>query len=251
MKIRGSALCILREHFGIAKYGALNNTVHGLPDMEILITDVTEMGTDTYCVAGWDVAANRMVRPLPNASNWSSALVAQHGIVSGRLIRAVTKGLSNGIFPHRTEDTPIDPASIHAMKGVFSDWLGESAPHVALDLEAGFAKLLKWNKVWGGVRQGVHTLPRAQCSSLVSVQVPKANVTFSEVFGKLKATVNDGAASYQLTVSSKELKEAWRSGGLAAVNNAIPARDRLHIRVGLARPFDDPPKCYAMLNGAL
>jgi hypothetical protein len=219
--------------------------------MELLITDVTEMGGETYCVAGWDITANRMVRPLPNGSNWSSTSLGQHGIVPGRRIRAVPRGASNGVFPHRTEDTPIDPASIEALNGVFSDWLGGSAPHVAADLGTGFAGLLKWNKVWNGVRQGVHTLPRAQCNSLVSVRTPKTNLSFSEVFGKLKATVNDGAASYQLTVSSKVLKEAWRAGGLAAVNNALPARAELHVRVGLARPFDEPPKCYAMLNGAL
>jgi len=86
---------------------------------------------------------------------------------------------------------------------------------------------------------------------LVSVKVLKVNLSFSEVFGKLKATVNDGAASYQLTVSNKMLKEAWRAGGLPAVNVALPARAELHVRIGLARPFDDPPKCYAMLNGAL
>ena len=101
------------------------------------------------------------------------------------------------------------------------------------------------------MRQGVHTLPGAQCKSLVAVRIPKADLVFSEVFGKLKGTVNDGVAGYQLTVSSKVLKEAWRSGGVTAVNNVLPARDELHIRVGLARAYDDPPKCYAMLNGVL
>jgi hypothetical protein len=219
-------------------------------DMELLITDVTEMGGDTYCVAGWNITGNRMVRPLPNGSNWSAALLRQHGIVAGSKI-VVPKGASNGIFPHRTEDTPINPASIQTFNGVFSDWLGGSAPQVAPDLETGFAKLLKWNKVWNGVRQGVHTLPRAQCNSLISVRTPKAKLSFSEVFGKLKATIDDGSASYQLTVSSKVLKEAWRAGGLAAVNSALPQRAELHVRVGLARPFDRPSKCYAMLNGAL
>jgi hypothetical protein len=94
--------------------------------MELLITDVTEMGGGNYCVAGWDIVANRMVRPL-----------------------------------------------------------------------------------------------------------------------------DDGSAPYQFTVSSKVLKEAWRNGGLAAVNNALPARQEFHVRIGLARPFDNPPKCYAMLNGVL
>ena len=219
--------------------------------MDLLITDVTEMGGGIYCVAGWDTAANRMVRPLPNGSNWSTALLAQHGIVAGTTIQLTPQGAGNGTFPHRTEDTVVDPASIQAANGVFSDWLGASAPQVAAELSTGFGGHLQWNSVWNGVRQGVHTLPRVQCSSLVAVRIPRASLSFSEAFGKLKATLNDGVASYQLTVSSKILKEAWRSGGLAAVNNALPMRNEFHIRVGLARPFDNPPKCYAMLNGVL
>jgi hypothetical protein len=80
--------------------------------MDLLITDVTEMGGGIYCVAGWDIAARRMVRPLPAGSNWPAALLGQHGIVAGRMIRAEPRCKSNGIFPHLTEDTPIDAASI-------------------------------------------------------------------------------------------------------------------------------------------
>lgn len=219
--------------------------------MELLITDITEMAGNTYCVAGWDTAANRMVRPLPNGSNWSAALLSQHGIVAGRMIQVTSRGTANGIFPHRTEDTAVDPASIQATNGLFSNWVGPNAPQVAPDLSTGFGGHLQWNSVWQGVRQGVYTLPGVRCSSLVAVRVPRANLSFSESFGKLKATLNDGAASYQFTVSSKVLKEARRVGGLPAVNNALPARNEFHIRTGLARPYDAPPKCYAMLNGVL
>jgi hypothetical protein len=86
---------------------------------------------------------------------------------------------------------------------------------------------------------------------LVAVRVPQANLSFSEDFGKLKAILNDGSDIYKLTVSSRVLKEAWRAGGLAAVNKVLPTRDAFHVRVGLARPYDNPPKCYAMLNGVL
>jgi hypothetical protein len=234
------------------KYLTSNGCICGKGlEMDVLITDVTEMGESTYCVAGWAIDEKRMVRPLPDGSNWPSALLEQHSIVAGKLIRVERKLAPNGIFPHRTEDMPIDQASIKASNGVFSDWLGASAPIVAQNLEAGFADQLKWNKVWNEVRQGVHTLPRAKCASLTSVQVPKANLVFSQPFESLKATLNDGSASYQLTVSSKVLKEAWRAGGLASVNDALPQRGVLHVRVGLARPFGDPLKCYAMLNGAL
>jgi hypothetical protein len=192
-----------------------------------------------------------MVRPLPNGSNWAADLLGQHGIVAGKLIRVEQRGTSNATFPHRTEDTPIDPTSINTLDDKFSDWLGASAPQIATDLNTGFGGHLKWNGEWKGVKQGVHTPPRVQCSSLVAVRVAKSKLSFAEYFGKLKATLDDGSASYQFTVSSKVLKEAWRNGGLAAVNNALPARQEFHVRIGLARPFDNPPKCYAMLNGVL
>jgi hypothetical protein len=219
--------------------------------MEILITDLTEMNSGQYCVAGWDIAARRMVRPLPDGGNWPAALVTQHGIISGKVIRVEPRGAANGIFPHRTEDTPVDLASIQSANGVFSDWLGATAPQVAANLNTGFGNQLRWNSVWDGVKRGVHILPRTQCGSLVAVRIPKDRLLFSEAFGKLKASLNDGSDSYQLTVSSKAIKEAWRAGGLAALGAALPARGEVHVRVGLARPYDDPPKCYAMLNGVL
>jgi hypothetical protein len=219
--------------------------------MEILITDVTEMGEGKCCVAGWDVVAKRMVRPLPNGDNWPAALIAQHGIVPGKLVRAQPRGASNGTFPHKTEDTPVDPASISASEDVFTDWLAASAPEVAADLDTGFDGHLQWNKVWNGVKQGVHTEPKVRCKSLVAVRVPTENLSFDVVFNSLKATLYDESDMYQLTVSSKVLKVAWRAGGLPAVYNALPARDEFHVRVGLARPYDTPPPCYAMLNGVL
>ncbi|WP_316185327.1 hypothetical protein [Bradyrhizobium sp. SZCCHNRI1003] len=219
--------------------------------MDVLITDVTEMGDENYCVAGWDIAAKRMVRPLPNGSNWPKASVAQHGIVAGKLVRVTLRGGSNGTFPHRTEDMPIDPSLIVALNGVFSDWLGASAPQVAASLSGAFGGHLRCNREWNGVKQGVHVRPGVQCSSLVAVRVPRESLSFAESFGRLKATLDDGSDKYQFTVSNKILKEAWRAGGLAAVNNALPARGEFHVRIGLARPFDDPPRCYAMLNGVL
>ena len=95
--------------------------------MDILITDVTEMAQG-YCVAGWDTAAKRMVRPLPDGSNWATDLLGRHGVAAGRSISAEPRGKANGVYPHLTEDTPIDPASIKASEDIFSDWLGESAP---------------------------------------------------------------------------------------------------------------------------
>jgi hypothetical protein len=97
--------------------------------MDLLITDVTEMGGGTYCVAGWDVSEKRMARPLPNGSNWSLALLEQHGVVAGKLIRADSKGLQIAFFHierrtpqliqlrsnHRTRYFPIGPEPRHRL----------------------------------------------------------------------------------------------------------------------------------------
>jgi hypothetical protein len=219
--------------------------------MDILITDVTEMGGGNHCVAGWDIKANRMVRPLPNGSNWPSALIVRHGLVPGRLVRAQPLGKPTGSFPHLTEDVPIDVASIKASTKIFSDWLGAGAPTVAADLTSGFGGQLQWNRQWNGVKQGVHVLPGSQCGSLIGLRLARANLLFSESFNKLKATLDDGSDAYELAVSSALLKQAWRNGGVQAVTQALPTRAEVHVRVGLARPFQSPPKCYAMLNGVL
>jgi hypothetical protein len=143
----------------------------------------------------------------------------------------------------------VDSSSIKASDRVFSDWLGRPAPQVASNLASGFAGQLRWNKEWNGVKEGVHVLPNVRCCSLVAVRIPNSALTLAEVFDKLKATLRDGSTGYQLTVSSKVLKEAWRKGGLPAANDALPARREFHVRVGLARPFQ--AKCFAILNGVL
>ena len=220
--------------------------------MDLIITDVTEMGQGTYCVAGWDAVSQRMVRPLPSGNNWSGDLVAKHGICSGRFIQVRPARGSTGAYPHRTEDTPVDSDSITSGQ-LFTDWLGARAPVAAVDLATGFSGNLKWNSVWDGVRQGVHTLPSVKASSLIAVRIPKANIVFEESFKKLKATLDDGSNKYLLSVSSKVLKEAWRDGGLAAVDNILPRRNEVHVRIGLARPragSDCLNRFSASLSGA-
>jgi len=219
--------------------------------MDVLITDVTEMGGGNYCVAGWDIDAKRMIRPLPGGSNWPAALLSRYGIAPGTVIRVNPHGTSNGAFPHRTEDMPINVNSIAVLDRSFSEWIGPAAPAFSADMASGFSGNLQWKSVWEGIRQSVYVLPGTQSNSLIAIRVPRSSLTFSEAFEKLKATLNDGSAKYQLTVSSKALKEAWRHGGLQGVGNALPARGVFHIRVGLARAFQNPPKCFAMLNGVL
>jgi hypothetical protein len=46
--------------------------------ISIVLTDVTEMHGANYCVASWDPKDGRMIRPLPNGTNWTIALLGSH-----------------------------------------------------------------------------------------------------------------------------------------------------------------------------
>jgi hypothetical protein len=220
--------------------------------MEVLITDVTVMNGGNYCVAGWSPSDARMIRPLPSGHHWSGALLAKYGIVPGSLIHVQPSGKPNGTFPHRTEDTPINSEMIQLVTAGFTDWTGSAAPPTSSTIMEGFSGNVLWNSIWQNIRQGVYVSERKQCASLAAIVVDRPRIALREDFGKLKAIVSDGQDQYKLAVSSRVLREAWEQGGLAAAEAVLPARDRLHVRVGLARTYQgEPVKCYLMLNGAL
>ena len=219
--------------------------------MEILITDVTEMSGNNFCVAGWDAANKRMIRPLPGGGNWPQALVAEHKTQPGTVLTAEPTGAGNGAFPHRTEDTPIDVASIGTIQSS-PNWVGADAPDVSTGLSDAFGNNLQWNKIFRGVHQGVYVPINTQCSSLAAVKVDRSSVNFAQPFGKLLAILDDGKEKYQLSVSGHIYKKGWREGGVEKATSLLPNRSKLHVRVGLARDFEGQPgRCYLMVNGIL
>src|SRR4051812_3486520 len=102
--------------------------------MWILITDVTEMHQGNYCVAGWNASAGRMVRPLPNGSNWTGAQLVKYGIQPGTTIRVGATAAPSGVYPHYTEDTPIDLASVKLVSADSKAWFGAGAPPLSPNL---------------------------------------------------------------------------------------------------------------------
>jgi hypothetical protein len=219
--------------------------------MRLVITDLTEMHGGNYCVAGWDPEAERMVRPLPNGANWTVGLLQQHGIAPGLPIDVVPTGQQHpSEFPHRTEDMPVDRESIqHANAGPIN-WFAANAPLAYGTVSDAFAGRVAHNSIWNNVRQGVYIQIGTQVGSLSAVRLPRNAVQFVEEFDKLKVVLNDGSVRYKLAVSSVALKTAWRHGGIGAMRQALPGSQLFHIRLGLARAFDNPPeKCYLMVNG--
>ncbi len=219
--------------------------------MRLLITDVTEMSTGNFCVAGWDVNQLRMVRPLPGGRNWTAALLAQYAVVPGALIEFSPTGVAhNSSYPHLTEDTQVDIMATITLNAPAANWFGQNAPPASASVAAAFYDNVMCNSIWNGRHQGAYVPIGAPIGSLGTVVLPRSNISFEEAFGKLKAVVNDGNVEYVLAVSSVVLKTAWRQGGLLAVSNALPASPFVHVRLGLARAFDQPlHKCYLMVNG--
>jgi hypothetical protein len=223
--------------------------------MQILITDVTEMHQGNYCVAGWNPRTGTMVRPLPGGSNWTEPQLTKYGIRPGATIEVNASGAAQGgTYPHRTEDTPIDPGSIKLVSGGPKAWFGASAPPLAPTLAAAFQNNVQTTGVWNGARKGAYVQEGAQIGSLAAVKINCPHLEFFEDNFKgnksLRAHMTDNDARYSLPVVAKNLRELYRSSGVAAVNKLLPKSGNLHVRVGLARAWSGQPgKCTVMING--
>jgi hypothetical protein len=203
------------------------------------------------CIAGWDPESKQMVRPLPDGRHWDPRIVVTQKIVPGVTIHVLPVGNSTRDYPHRTEDQPITLNSITVVQRGFTEWFGPDAPKIAKSISEAFEGNVLRNSEYQGVAQGAHILPGTKCASLAAVKVQRDFFSFVEDFGKLKCLVDDGKRRYKLSVTSKALRDAWGTGGLSAASAALPRRASLHVRIGLAHAYDNPPKCYMMLNGAL
>lgn len=222
--------------------------------MDLLITDVTEMHAGNYCVAGWNPKTGSMVRPLPNGSNWTEAQLVKYDIQPGATIQATATGAQGGLYPHRTEDTPIDLDSVKLVNAGPKAWFGVGAPPVEKTLAAAFEDHLKTTGSWDGAKKGAYVQEGTEIGSLAAVSISRSNLEFFENDYKgeksLRAYVTDKDARYNLPVVAKNLRELYRSKGVEAVNKLLPKSGNLHVRVGLARAWkQQPDKCTVMING--
>jgi hypothetical protein len=221
--------------------------------LHLLITEVTEIHRGTYCVAAWDAAGRRMVRPLPDGINWTRAQIDGAGIVPGTRIAVTPNRIRpRGSYPHHTEDLPIDPSPVERLADVPVDWLAAGAPPLAPTLAAAFGGQLRFTHVWHGHRRGAHVVTGTRVNSLHGVRIPSRMLSFVETDDRLRALLRDAEAGYDLPVTSRALREVWRAEGIAAVRRMLPVDTLLHVRAGLARGWGDhADKCYVMLNGVL
>ena len=221
---------------------------------QVIITDLTEMSTGNYCVAGWDWEHQRMVRLLTiYGGNWTNRYVGQTGLWHRRLVQFQPVAMpAGGAFPHATEDTRIDETSMKSFPRP-NHWRTTILQSESPDIDAVFSGLLNPG-VSDQIRKSPYVLPNSQCESLGAVRANAVDFHFYEDHynpdkPKLRCRFSDGSSRFDLAVSSYRLRLRWREIGVDEMNSKQGDFGQVHVRVGLARPWADNNRCYLMLNG--
>jgi len=230
-----------------------------MADFELIITEVTEKGS-FYCLAGWCPIRKRMVRPLSYGEYWSSQQLQfpKSGtyVRPGHKVRfSATESRATGDFPHQTENIIVD----RQIRGIIDDpsfsWFGDGAPDTVENLQDAFSGYLKNENLRNGVFKRNFVPAGSISRSLWGLSLKPSSFQFREDLNftgkkQLRAEINDMNGCYSLPVVAKDLLENYRSAGINAIPPLLPLKGKLHIRVGLAQPFDNQPdKCYLMING--
>jgi len=208
-----------------------------------------------YCMAGWRAHRGQMVRPLPGGANWTAPLLAAHGVAPGATIEFQAGGMRrSGAYPHLTDDTPINAATIRLISSRPQQWFGSGAPPAAATLMDAFGGNIQTTGEWNGAKKGAHVQEGTRISSLAAIKITSSNLEFFENNYKgeksLRAYLTDPTGRYSLPVVAKSLREAYRANGPGGVSRLLPNRGFLHVRVGLARAWaGQPGRCTVMING--
>lgn len=158
---------------------------------------------------------------------------------------------ANFPFPHATEDRILDNVgSIHVKQSVALNQVAAvTAAGVSATLEAAFdAGLTRAPSGKAYVQDGhvgrslgsIEVYPN-QLSLFVGTNVYNAKQ-------QLRANLLIGGATYDLSVPADAARSRWKQSGVGAVVADMQASQKIHIRLGLARPFAGNP-CYAQING--
>ena len=190
---------------------------------EILITDLTEMSSGNYCVAGWDWQSQRMVRLLTrHGGNWTAMHVGQTGLWHRRLVRFQSEAMpQGGAFPHATEDTRINETTMQTFPRL-NDWRQKFLQSESPDVDSIFAGNLNQVPV-GQTRRSPFVLPGSTCASLGAVRANAVDFQFYEDRynpnkPKLRCRFQENGNRFDLSVSSYRIRLRWREIGVQQMN---------------------------------
>ncbi|MCL2538087.1 MAG: hypothetical protein FWE52_01240 [Alphaproteobacteria bacterium] len=209
----------------------------------IIISDITNM-KEKFCIAGWDIGELRMKRLLIDRGYWDEANLAKLKGHSWIVIHnEVLKEPRD--WPHRTEDVNVDLNTLQ-IKESYS-----KGKDIALRVRASVSDNI--SSIFNNkVKENSYILKSTKCPSLGAIDLPAENVEFVIENGKLRANIidNDGK-KYCLKVSCKHIRDIFEdSKNIETLNKSVLSVGRIHLRIGLARPFlMQENHCYLMLNG--
>lgn len=99
-----------------------------------------------------------------------------------------------------------------------------------------------------------HIDPETQCPSLGAVnRKPRHIELFQHTYNnktKLRARLSSGGVQYDLPITATKAQSYVRRNGLASLQELMNEHEDVHVRLGLARPFQGNP-CWAQINGLL
>ncbi len=228
---------------------------------EVLITDVTCYG-NLYCVAGWDVHAGRMIRPDPPGANmtyepskfWDGQYAGPGQIFAvGNVARIdANPPPAQFPFPHATKDRIVGAGTtIRVLRALDSSGtVAAVTAGVSATLEAAFDNALvrpPSGKAYVPTGDNVRSLGAVE---IRSNQLQFHQNTYNPNKPKLRARFTIGGNLYDLPVTADAARTRWQQNGLAALQGDVQASRRLHVRVGLSRPFAAMPnQCFVQING--
>jgi len=156
-------------------------------------------------------------------------------------------------FPHATEDR------IFAARDNNAAILRQLTPaQLFQTVAAGVSASL--GQVFGGRLQRAnsgkaHVIAGEQTCSLDGIEIAPRSISFYESNpspGKqqLRALIDQNGVEYDLSVPADAAKSRFLANGVAALQADARASERIHVRLGLCRPFAAMPNsCYAQVNG--
>jgi hypothetical protein len=222
---------------------------------QIIVTDVTEMQPGYFCIAGWNPAASRMLRPLlPGRHSWPVAWIGPDRFWPGSRVEfRLAPHQPKGEWPHATEDVSVIPESIlFPGEAAGPGWTRGLRVNLSPSLARAFGRAVQYLPRFG-IRTRTAVASGTAVPSLGAVLVRPGDLHFREgplkgAERQLRARLTDADGRYDLPVVAHQLRKWRREGGLAMVEREI-GPGPWHVRLGLARPFGGGEACFVMVNG--
>jgi hypothetical protein len=203
-----------------------------------------------------------MIRPEPTTANshdeasrfWDSRFAGNgrpFGV--GNIVKIDASSPPNTFpFPHATEDRIVTAGNQIQVLGQLA------TADIVQNVAAGTSPTLDAAFDGGLIREPSRKayVPKDHNGrSLGALDLAPNNLVFFESqfrdnAPKLRARVTANGILYDLPVTADAARERWKTAGIEALRDDVKGANRLHVRVGLARPFP-ANQCYSQVNGVL